>query len=340
MRIDEAFGIYFEVKKAGYGDEFTKSQKRRPNAGTNWVRNSQPGLDVARRFWVDLLGNCRLSEVTDRMLEEALEKLWRLPKLHGKKFKNVTGFYDLIDAVDSLEIQQEAEVERLIDTSPDLSEGQIEKLRRDAAIPRIRSETYLKHGRSMGRIGRFLEGLGLLPRNPFARCSWSADEEKQLQAQEEARARIAWDDRLNDLFRTPEFQGRASDPGSPLFWAPLLAVHNGLRMQEALQIEDIGSEDGHPYLTVRNKAGNFVKSVSSERRLPIHPNLIELGLMDLVELRRHEKEPRLSPISVAARRRALMRNSSPRPSVIIARPTGSIGQAWISTLSGPPSTAT
>lgn len=130
MRIDEAFGIYFEVKKAGYGDEFTKSQKRRPNAGTNWVRNSQPGLDVARRFWVDLLGNCRLSEVTDRMLEEALEKLWRLPKLHGKKFKKVTGFYDLIDAVDSLEIQQEAEVERLIDTSHDLSEGQIRSYRR------------------------------------------------------------------------------------------------------------------------------------------------------------------------------------------------------------------
>lgn len=297
MSIDQAFEVFFQVKTAGYGDQFSQTQKRIPGAGKSWVQHSRPGLTVARRFWVDLLGNCRLGEVTDAKIEHALAQLWRLPKHHGKTYDNATGFHGMIRSVDELEIEQQAEAAAVIEADPNLSEAQCDALRHNANIPRIRSETYLKHGRAMGRIGRFLEQLGLLPKNPFALCAWTANEEKQLKSQEETRARVEWDDRLYALFRTPVFQGNLKDPGDPLFWAPLIAVHNGLRMQEILQLgpDDFGSEGGHHYLRVRNLAGNSVKAISSERQVPVHPNLIELGLPQLIELRRRQKEPRLFP---------------------------------------------
>lgn len=297
MRIDQAFDIFIQVKTAGYGDMFSKTQKRLPGAGASWVRSSLPGMMVARRFWADLLDNCRLNEVTKAKLQHALDQLWRLPKHHGKTYDNSKGFYDMILATDLNEIEQQVAAAAAIEADPSLSEAQGDELRQKANIPRIRSETYLKHGRAMGRIGRFLEQLGLLPTNPFALCSWTAQEEKQLKSKEETRARVEWDDRLYDLFRTPIFQGVITDPGDPLFWAPLIAVHNGPRLQEILQLgpDDFGYEGGHLYFQIRNLPGNSVKSISSERRLPVHPNLIKLGLVELIELRRRQKEPRLFP---------------------------------------------
>lgn len=297
LRVDDAFEIYFQIKEAGYGDEFTKTQKRMAKQATAWMRNSKPGLSVARRFWVEALANRRLCDITDHVIAKAIEKLARLPRHHGKTFTSEKGFLGIIEAVDQLEIAQTAEAQRQIDLDPSLSEAQQEELLIAARIPRLRAETFLKHGRAMGRIGRCLEGLGLLSRNPFALCCWTKAEEDSLKAQEETRARTEWDDRLYRLFRTPEFQGETEDPGSPIFWATMIGLHQGCRMQEVLQLapNDFGSESGIPYLTIRNAEGNSVKSISGERRLPIHPNLLALGLMDLVDLRRREKEPRLFP---------------------------------------------
>ena len=71
----------------------------------------------------------------------------------------------------------------------------------------------------------------------------------------------------------------------------------GMRMEEILQLgpEDFGSDRGIPYLRVRNTIINGLKTLSSERTLPIHPQLIELGLLKLVELRKKEDHIRLFP---------------------------------------------
>nr|WP_111297861.1 site-specific integrase [Paracoccus saliphilus] len=296
MTIEEAFDAYFEVKLAGYGDEFFRSQKRRPQGGENWMRNSRASLVVARRIWSDLLGNCRLRDVTDDGLNTALLMLARLPRDHGKAFKADT-VQEIIDQVDMAEIAREAEAFRRIASQAGISQGDADKLIHGAKIPRLRAETYLKHGRAVGRIGRFLEGLGLLGRNPFTLCSWSKQEEADLKNSEAARARVVWDDRIYKLFRTPVFQGECDGPGDPLFWAPLIGLFCGARMEEVLQLapDDIGTEDGIPYLQIRNVEGNRVKSDAGQRKLPIHPNLIKLGFLDLVEMRRREDSGRLFP---------------------------------------------
>ncbi|MGQ3485944.1 site-specific integrase [Roseovarius pacificus] len=68
-------------------------------------------------------------------------------------------------------------------------------------------------------------------------------------------------------------------------------------MEEILQLgpEDFGSDKGIPYLRIRHTIINGVKTLSSARTLPVHPQLIELGLLKLVELRKKEGHIRLFP---------------------------------------------
>ncbi len=164
-RIDDLFACYFEVKLAGYGDEFHRTQKRSDAKGKKWQKNSRASLEVARRFWVDILNNCRVAEVNDAILEEALGLLENLPRLHGKKYPTGKGFRDLIDWADEQDILNEAKAEAESAEHVDLSKGEEEEIAAAVLIERIRAETFLKHGRAIGRMGRFLEGLGLVPRN-------------------------------------------------------------------------------------------------------------------------------------------------------------------------------
>lgn len=67
---------------------------------------------------------------------------------------------------------------------------------------------------------------------------------------------------------------------------PALALYNGLRMSEAcqLQMEDIFSKDGIPCLQVKSdeETGCTVKNAASIRIVPIHPVLLQLGLLKYV----------------------------------------------------------
>ena len=147
------------------------------------------------------------------------------------------------------------------------------------------------------RVGKMLKAMKLIDENPFEICSWTNDEEKDMKANEEDRSRMLWDDRIQKLFASPVYQGQCDEDDYPLFWAPLIARFGGGRAEEILQLgpDDFGSENGIAYFTVRNVIGNHVKSTAGERRIPVHPTLIQLGLLRFVEMRRRQNHSRLFP---------------------------------------------
>jgi len=122
-------------------------------------------------------------------------------------------------------------------------------------------------------------------------------------------------EQLNTLFRTPLYRGCQNDktgygkegPNKPRrgrFWVPLLALFHGLRCNEAAQLytEDVGMEEGIPYLDIRatradgSKCDKRLKTEQSARRIPLHPELVKLGFLDFVSSRRaDETHPRLFP---------------------------------------------
>lgn len=114
---------------------------------------------------------------------------------------------------------------------------------------------------------------------------------------------------LTTIFNTPVYTGCKSYKGwkesgtyslidSYRFWLPLICLFSGMRQQEACQLytEDIQEEDGiHFFYIHENRPDMSIKNPHSERRIPVHQELVRIGFMDLVKQRVKQGEPRIFP---------------------------------------------
>jgi len=101
------------------------------------------------------------------------------------------------------------------------------------------------------------------------------------------------DESLQKLFTSPQYLGHRSNttrakPGNMLikdgkFWVPLIGLFAGMRMGEIVQllVADIRTEDGVPFfdITIREGEDKQLKTDASRRKVPIHPQLIRMGLL-------------------------------------------------------------
>jgi len=83
------------------------------------------------------------------------------------------------------------------------------------------------------------------------------------------------------------------------YWTPIIALYTGMRLSEVcqLQVGDLVAREGIPCLSVAAGrtdedlgATTRIKTISSLRTIPIHPKLIELGLLAFVEQRRQAQK--------------------------------------------------
>lgn len=304
ITVPEAIELYFELVSLGYRPPFTDYQKRqkvtKPNAETTEERlpeNYVGKYRLARAFWPACFGDDPIDEITVDDVNDALNLLWGVPANHGRSERD-RGEYTLIELIERADAE-EARLERDIEAAKarGATAEEIDKMRLVNTKPRISVTTYINHGRVLGNVGKMLMDMQLIDRNPFAICCWTNDEEKKLKKREGGRKRQAWDDRIYKLLGSRIFQEPLEDIGEPLFWAPLIARHQGMRMEEILQLgpDDFGTDKGIPTLTIQHTIVNGVKTLSSARTLPVHPQLVELGLLKLVELRKKACHIRLFP---------------------------------------------
>jgi len=88
------------------------------------------------------------------------------------------------------------------------------------------------------------------------------------------------------------------------YWLPLLARFTGARLEELCQlhIDDIATHQGIPCIRVDDRHDDQkLKNQSSRRVLPIHPKLLELGLLEHAESIKGANNSRLFPDLVATR---------------------------------------
>ncbi|WP_088561353.1 site-specific integrase [Arboricoccus pini] len=87
--------------------------------------------------------------------------------------------------------------------------------------------------------------------------------------------------------------------GEAAYWLPLLALYTGARLEELGQalLSDVRtSPDGIPYLDINDDdPGKSLKTISSRRRIPLHPRLIELGFGTYADDLRSKGQVRLFP---------------------------------------------
>ena len=90
------------------------------------------------------------------------------------------------------------------------------------------------------------------------------------------------------IFSSPLFTKQWSPPkadyGEALYWIPLILLYTGARLGEiaTLYAEDIKQDvdTGQYYIDITSHKGEPKKTANSIRQIPIHPDLIALGLLD------------------------------------------------------------
>lgn len=129
--------------------------------------------------------------------------------------------------------------------------------------------------------------------------------------------RDEWDpfseDALQTFFNAPLYRGCRSarqwfEPGNAIprdsarFWVPLVLLYSGARVNEVCKLatKDVGCADGINYLNIewaadddQERIAGRVKNSSSERKVPLHDDLIAFGFLQFVERRRHAGDERL-----------------------------------------------
>jgi integrase len=145
--------------------------------------------------------------------------------------------------------------------------------------------------------------------NPFTRLLYRKQTVRAHRDSDKAR-RAMPDEVLRLLFSSPVWAGRdphadilegSHRPRDAKFWLPLIALYSGMRLSEIAQLRlaDIRTEQGVAFFAVLNTAETSTKTPSSERFVPIHRELIRLGLLDRVAELTRRGERRLFPEIVA-----------------------------------------
>lgn len=287
-------GRYIEERCKGY-KTFKPYEQPSAKAGEGWASNSASNVRSTASLFSRIFENKRYDQVSDREMQAAWEVVARLPRNYQAKTSKMSP-QEAADDADATE-RHNAEITRAKLKKQGASPGKIEFEILKGRIRRLRTATIYRHMQDLQRICVFLKKRGHLTENIMEDHIWDSAERARRAILEEDNERLTWFGKLEGLFRSPIYQTKLEDVGDPMFWAPLIALHMGLRSEEILQLylDDIQIIDEIPCIVLKQGPGQRLKSQASRRTVPIHDNLLKLGFMQLVALRRREGEPRLFP---------------------------------------------
>ncbi|MDZ4311357.1 MAG: site-specific integrase [Cypionkella sp.] len=160
---------------------------------------------------------------------------------------------------------------------------------------------------SLSAFCSWAEVNGYIPANP---CSGMA-----LPKERRAKTLPFTSEQMNILFTSPLFAGAQSEtewrlisrPGDVLirdhrFWVPLIMLFSGARPGEIgqLAVSDLRQQQGQWFMHITiegetHSEGKSVKTLGSMRVIPIHPELVRLGLLEYHAQRVEGAEKQLFP---------------------------------------------
>jgi integrase len=101
-------------------------------------------------------------------------------------------------------------------------------------------------------------------------------------------------DEMAKVFSPDFIAQRSGKPGTlaARYWLPLLCLFHGTRANEVagMRVADVMEADGIPFLNLCEREEHRLKNSNSERRVPLHRAIVELGFLEYAA-RRREQEP-------------------------------------------------
>jgi integrase len=243
---------------------------------------------------------------------ERMEPLKRSTKLEFSK--GIDRFIELHGNLDVVQINRK-HVREFRDAAQLVPRHRAGKLR-DAPLPELLDYTRKHPGTEcivaatinkwlncLGAVLNWARKNGLIPDDVV----WS-DPVAGMRLPEARSQREPWQpEELSLLFGSPIYllgERPAGGKGEAAYWLPLLALFSGARLNELapMCVDDIkhdAASDVH-FMTVieDDETGRSVKTETSLRAMPIHPELKRIGILELVDHRRQADGPkaRLFPL--------------------------------------------
>ena len=225
---------FLDLRSEGYD---LKRRHETPDTGSGgrFTRTSRGNFEGTVRLFLEAHGDIFVENIDENLLQNFFSLLDRIPSNHGKSSKDRRPIRQVIEETDREErntiARRKAEMER-----DRLSTAEIEEILDTLHVDRLRTNTCKRHMDAMDQIMAFAQFEGLRTDNPVKQVKWTSKEIKRRLAHEEDRDRLPWGDRLPELLSSPIFRTPLEEPGDPGFWAPLLGLFAGFRMEEALQL--------------------------------------------------------------------------------------------------------
>lgn len=161
---------------------------------------------------------------------------------------------------------------------------------------------------TLSSLFRFAEEWGFIARNPAKGLQLEIDT-----AGDPNRRRPYTIEELQRIFDAPLYRGCMNDEsgfarsGTQVirrhrFWIPLIALYTGMRLNEICQLylEDVKEENGVAYIDIRERRADgsiapdkSLKNKAARRKVPIHPELQRIGLLDYAASLEAQSEERL-----------------------------------------------
>ena len=253
--------------------------------------------------------------LVDAKRTEGTQRTYQIP---ARVLREVIGENTSLDAITRESIESLFELLRrapanVVQKYPGLTlEQAIAKADNDKNGGRLGAKTLENYFNNIVAIFNFAVEKRLMSENPakdrWLRASFSNGESRKPKVQ-------FTNDELKTMFNAPLYTGCVDDEYSFLrkgentprrgrFWAPLIALFHGLRCNEVVQLytEDIKEEDGIWFFEIREeredgtRCDKRLKTKQSRRRVPIHSELLKMGILDFVTKRQHDNShPRLFP---------------------------------------------
>lgn len=171
---------------------------------------------------------------------------------------------------------------------------------RDARLSKVKPATVQKDLTALKTVLDRAVETETIERNPAAGIDLPNLDHRQDEDEDDRRHPYTLSN-LQTIFALPVFtKGERPDGGGgdAAFWLPLIALFSGLRLSEIAQLllSDVHEDQVTPFFNIGLKGGGkSLKNRTSRRQMPIHPKLIELGILDYVARLRSAGQSRLFP---------------------------------------------
>jgi hypothetical protein len=206
------------------------------------------------RLWVELVGDKPVPDYTGADAGHFRELVLCLPASHGKGRR--------IHAMDAIRVADRKETER----------GEL--------ITRLTMKTAKRHFSALSQLWEWLRPRDHVEKNIFRGFSFPGTKSKK-------RLRDDWSEEdllklLSSPWYRPEVEREAAQR-----WLPVIAMFSGLRLEEICRLRpahDITEVSGVPVFKIQDHPDPepwSPKSEAGERVVPIHPVLIEMGVLGL-----------------------------------------------------------